>query len=37
VTVGSDDDYVRQTLKLALEEAERSVPECVISGNIEIV
>ena len=37
VTVGSDDEYVRQTLKLALEEAERSVPECVVQGNIEIV
>jgi uncharacterized protein YlxP (DUF503 family) len=37
VTVGSDDDYVRQTLALALEEAERSAPECVVQGNIEIV
>ena len=26
VTVGSDDDYVQQTLKFALEEAERSAP-----------
>jgi uncharacterized protein YlxP (DUF503 family) len=37
VTVGSDDDYVRQTLALALEEAERSAPECVVQGSIEIV
>ena len=37
VTVGSDDSYVRQTLQLALAEAERSVPECTIQGNIEIV
>ena len=37
VTVGSNNDYVRQTLKLALEEAERSAPECVVQGNIEIV
>ena len=37
VTVGSDDAYVQQTLKLALEEAERSAPECVVQGNIEIV
>ena len=37
VTVGSDNDYVRQTLALALEEAERSAPECVVQGNIEIV
>ena len=36
-TVGSDDEYVKQTLTLALEEAERSVPECVVQGNIEIV
>ena len=37
VTVGSDDNYVQQMLKLALEEAERSAPECVVQGNIEIV
>jgi len=37
VTVGSDDSYVQQMLKLALEEAERSAPECVVQGNIEIV
>ena len=37
VTVGSDNEYVRQTLALALEEAERSAPECVVQGNIEIV
>jgi len=37
VTVGSDNEYVRQTLALALEEVERSAPECVVQGNIEIV
>src|SRR5262249_22653379 len=37
VTVGSDDDYVQQTLKLALEEAEQSTPECVVQGTVEIV
>ena len=37
VTVGSDDSYVQQTLQLALEEAERSIPECTVQGNIEIV
>jgi uncharacterized protein YlxP (DUF503 family) len=37
VTVGSDEEYARQTLQLSLEESERSAPECVIQGNIEIV
>ncbi|HEX4997244.1 MAG TPA: DUF503 domain-containing protein [Terriglobia bacterium] len=37
VTVGSDEAYSRQTLQLALEEAERSAPDCVIEGNIEVV
>jgi uncharacterized protein len=37
VTVGSDDEYVRKTLALALEETERTAPECVVHGNIEIV
>ena len=36
-TVNSDEQYARQTLQLALEEAERSVPECIVQGNIEIV
>ena len=36
-TVGSDEQYARQALQLALEEAERSSPECVVQGNIEIV
>ena len=36
-TVGSDEQYVRQALQLALDEAERSVPDCVVQGNIEIV
>ena len=37
VTTGSDDSYVQHTLELALEEAERSAPECTVQGNIEIV
>jgi uncharacterized protein len=36
-TVGSDEQYVRQALQLALGEAERSAPECVVQGNIEII
>jgi len=36
-TVGSDSSYVRQALQLALEEAERSAPDCIVQGNIEIV
>ena len=36
-TVSSDEEYTRQTLQFALEEAERSAPECVVQGNIEIV
>jgi hypothetical protein len=36
-TVGSDEEYARQTLQLSLEESERSAPECIVSGNIEIV
>ena len=36
-TVASDEQYARQTMQLALEEAERSAPECVVQGNIEIV
>jgi uncharacterized protein len=37
VTVGSDEEYAQQTLKLSLEEAERSAPECVIEGSIEVI
>jgi len=37
VTVGSSDNYVQEGLRLALEEAERSAPECTVHGNIEIV
>ena len=36
-TVGSDEEYARKTLQLSLEESLRSVPECVVQGNIEIV
>jgi uncharacterized protein YlxP (DUF503 family) len=37
VTVGSDEGYLNQMLRHALEEAERTAPECSIQGNIEIV
>lgn len=37
VTVGSDETYVQQTLRLSLEEAERIAPECIVQGNIEVV
>jgi uncharacterized protein len=36
-TVGSDEAYARQTLQLSLEDSERSAPECIVQGNIEIV
>ena len=36
-TVGPDESYLTQLLQHALEEAERTAPECVIQGNIEIV
>ena len=36
-TVGPDEEYARQTLQLSLEESERSAPECIVQGNIEIV
>ena len=36
-TVGSDEAYARQTLQLSLEESERSAPECIVQGSIEIV
>jgi uncharacterized protein len=37
VTVGPDENYLNQMLQHALEESERSVPECTVQGNIEIV
>jgi uncharacterized protein YlxP (DUF503 family) len=37
VTIGPDEDYTQQTLRLSLEEAERSAPECIVQGNIEVV
>jgi uncharacterized protein YlxP (DUF503 family) len=37
VTVGSDDSSVRQTLEHALLDAERSTPECIVQGTIEII
>ena len=37
VTVGPDESYLNQMLQHALEEAERSAPECTVQGNIEIV
>ena len=37
VTVGSDEKYLNQMLQHALEEAERSSPECTVQGSIEVV
>lgn len=37
VTVGSDEQSVQQTLNRALDDAERSAPECMVQGNIEII
>jgi len=37
VTVGSDEAYLNQLLQLALEEAERTAPGCMVQGNVEIV
>ena len=37
VGVGSDEAYLNQMLHHALEEVERTVPECTVQGNIEIV
>jgi uncharacterized protein len=37
VTVGSDDSSVRQTLEHALRDSERTTPECIIQGTIEII
>ena len=37
VTVGPDESYLNQLLQHALEETERSTPECTVQGNIEIV
>jgi hypothetical protein len=37
VTVGNDEAYLNQLLQHALEEVERSAPECTVQGNIEVV
>jgi len=37
VAVGADENYVTQMLQHALEEAERTAPECVVQGTIEVV
>ena len=37
VTVGPDENYLLEMLRMAADEAERSVPECTIQSNIEIV
>jgi uncharacterized protein YlxP (DUF503 family) len=37
VSVGADENYVRQTLQLSLEDAERNAPECTIQGSIEVI
>ena len=36
-TIGPDEAYLNQMLQHALEEAERTAPDCQIQGNIEIV
>ena len=37
VTIGAEDNAVRQTLEHAWNDAERTAPECMIQGNIEII
>jgi uncharacterized protein YlxP (DUF503 family) len=37
VTVGSDENYLLEMLRMAADEAERVVPECTIQSNIEVV
>ena len=37
VTVGASDSSVRQTLEHALNDAERTAPECIVQGTIEII
>ena len=37
VTVGSDEQSVQQTLNQALDDVERSTPECMVQGTIEII
>lgn len=37
VTVGSNESYLQEMLRMAAEEAERAAPECTIQPNIEIV
>lgn len=37
VTVGPDENYLLEMLRMAADEAERSVPECTVQSNIEIV
>jgi uncharacterized protein YlxP (DUF503 family) len=37
VYVGTDESYVRQTLQLSLEDAERNAPECTVQGSIEVI
>ena len=37
VTVGPDENYLLEMLRMAADEAERSAPECTVESNIEIV
>jgi uncharacterized protein YlxP (DUF503 family) len=37
VSVGTDESYVRQTLQLSLEDAERNAPGCLVQGAIEVI
>ncbi len=37
VSVGPDSGYLERQLALALEEAERALPECTVNGHIELL
>ena len=37
VSIGPDAIYLKQQLNRALEEVERILPDCTISGNIELL
>lgn len=37
VSIGSDAGYIEQQLNLALREAERILPDCMIDGDIQLL
>jgi uncharacterized protein YlxP (DUF503 family) len=37
VSVGADPGYLERQLNMALEEAERVLPECIVNGHIELL